>query len=102
MLNNLANDTALSYEPFLGLEEKKFWLLQDRRTNPHVKSRRRKGFDRRSSLRVGTNAAAFINTTGKRVSGTVKNISDSGICIKVSDMEAENTYIFPDGSQTYC
>ena len=91
MLNKHANDTVFSYEPFPRLEKEKFWLLQDRRANPYVKSRRRKVFDRRNALRVGTNIHTFIDEKGKTVPAAIKDISDSGICIEVPDLKAENS-----------
>ena len=57
--------------------------LSDRRTNPHVRTKQRRRFDRRTSYRVGTSATALFLGGGNKSIGLLKDISESGACLEV-------------------
>jgi len=63
--------------------------LEDRRSNPFIRSRQRTNYDRRGSLRVGFNALSFFHDGNSMISGNLKNISDSGACIELLAVEIE-------------
>ncbi len=72
-------------------------LLSDRRSNPYIRSRKRKNFDRRRSYRAGFGSMAFLTGDGMMLDGRLENISDSGACISVSMPENEKLEFFEIG-----
>ena len=86
MLQETSQNTASPLEPVSLLENSiNVSLANERRTNPYVLTRRRKNFDRRNALRVAATAVSFIDDNRKTVSGKVRDISDSGVCIEITD-----------------
>lgn len=60
-------------------------LLEDRRSNPFIRTRQRRTFDRRKSHRVGLSALTFIQEGDKIHYGTLRDISDSGAHLELND-----------------
>ncbi len=67
-------------------------VLTDRRSNPYIRTRQRRTFDRRKSYRVGTTTLVFLYVGGEIRPGTLKDISDSGACIEV---ERNGSEVYP-------
>jgi extracellular factor (EF) 3-hydroxypalmitic acid methyl ester biosynthesis protein len=58
--------------------------LGDRRTNPFIRTRQRRNFDRRGAHRIGLNTLTFIQHDGDEVCyGALKDISDTGARIEM-------------------
>ena len=70
-------------------------ILKDRRADVFINMRHRRHLDRRSSLRVGTNAITFLLNGGdERIYGSLINISESGACVQLESSlkEVSRTY----------
>ncbi|MFC1592352.1 methyltransferase domain-containing protein [Thermodesulfobacteriota bacterium] len=63
--------------------------LNDRRSNPFIRTRQRVRYDRRAAFRVGSSALAFLHDGDHIVSGFLKNISDTGVCVALEGMPRE-------------
>ncbi len=68
--------------------------LEDRRNNAFIRTRQRRNFDRRGSFRVGANALALLTEGDVRVSGIVKDISESGACVEIKGIEKKEWQSF--------
>jgi len=62
--------------------------LSDRRANPFIRSRQRRNFDRRTSIRIRLAAMTFIWENGRMVTGRLLDISDTGVRILLDPAEA--------------
>ncbi|MCP4715560.1 MAG: methyltransferase domain-containing protein [Deltaproteobacteria bacterium] len=63
--------------------KKQLFIPQDRRNNVFIRSRQRKKFDRRQSLRIGLHSRALFHGDNKSIPGVLKDISDSGACVEL-------------------
>lgn len=60
----------------------------DRRTNPYIRSRQRRTFERRRSFRAGSGLLAMVRDSNRIIQGTLRDISDSGACISIPSARA--------------
>lgn len=62
-------------------------LLTDRRSNPFIRTRQRRNFDRRGAHRVGLNAQTRIHAGDRTYYGKLLDVSDAGAHIELSSAE---------------
>lgn len=55
----------------------------ERRSNPFIRTRQRRNFDRREAYRAGVEVLTFVQGDTDHVTVSLKNISDSGACLEI-------------------
>jgi extracellular factor (EF) 3-hydroxypalmitic acid methyl ester biosynthesis protein len=68
--------------------------LGDRRTNPFIRSRQRRNFDRRGAYRIGLNTISFIHDGDAVVCGALKDISDTGARMELDRAPGNGSSLF--------
>jgi len=68
--------------------------LPDRRSNPFVRSRSRKNFDRRAARRIGLHALTFVHADGEVLPGSLRDISDAGARLEISGIKSQQYQAF--------
>ncbi|MCX5899268.1 MAG: PilZ domain-containing protein, partial [Proteobacteria bacterium] len=71
--------------------------LGDRRTNPFIRTRQRRNFDRRGSYRIGLNTLGFIHDGDAVVYGELMDISDAGARIELDWAPGNGSTLFTMG-----
>jgi hypothetical protein len=71
--------------------------LGDRRTNPFIRTRQRRNFDRRGSYRIGLNTLGFIHDGDAVVYGELMDISDAGARIELDRAPGNGSTLFTMG-----
>jgi SAM-dependent methyltransferase len=72
-------------------------ISQDRRSNPFIRTRQRRNFDRRKSYRVGASALTFLYRGDEIIYGFLKDISNSGACVEIDGVEKKEWNTFKMG-----
>jgi len=71
--------------------------LGDRRTNPFIRTRQRRNFDRRGAHRIGLNTLTFIQEGDEIFYGALKDISDTGARIEMERAPGDGASLFTMG-----
>jgi hypothetical protein len=71
--------------------------LGDRRTNPFIRTRQRRNFDRRGAYRIGLNTLTFIHEGDEIFYGALKDISDTGARIEMDRAPGNGATLFTMG-----
>jgi extracellular factor (EF) 3-hydroxypalmitic acid methyl ester biosynthesis protein len=71
--------------------------LGDRRTNPFMRTRQRRNFDRRGAYRIGLNTMTFIHEGDEVFYGALKDISDTGARIEMDRAPGNGASLFTMG-----
>ncbi|MBN2106842.1 MAG: PilZ domain-containing protein [Deltaproteobacteria bacterium] len=71
--------------------------LGDRRTNPFIRTRQRRNFDRRGAYRIGLNTLTFIHEGDEVFYGALKDISDTGARIEMDRAPGNGASLFTMG-----
>lgn len=71
--------------------------LGDRRTNPFIRTRQRRNFDRRGAYRIGLNTLTFIHEGDEVLYGSLKDISDTGARIEMDSAPGNGASLFTMG-----
>ena len=71
--------------------------LGDRRTNPFIRTRQRRNFDRRGAYRIGLNTTTFIHEGAEVFYGALKDISDTGARIEMDRAPGNGASLFTMG-----
>ena len=71
--------------------------LGDRRTNPFMRTRQRRNFDRRGAYRIGLNTLTFIHEGDEVFYGALKDISDTGARIEMDRAPGNGASLFTMG-----